>query len=93
VPDVVIGEPENVRPVVPPEAATDVTVADPAAPEPTRITVPPVVLVYSFASARLTANSPGCSEPAAGTELAVEDFLRIIVLAIGLPFRGYRAGY
>jgi hypothetical protein len=29
VPDVVIGEPLNVRPVVPPDAATDVTVPEP----------------------------------------------------------------
>ena len=44
VPDVVIGEPLNVRPVVPPDAATDVTV--PLPPEAAMLIVPlPFVIV------------------------------------------------
>lgn len=42
-PDVVIGPPVNVRPVVPPEASTDVTVPDP--PPVAEIVIVPAPLV------------------------------------------------
>jgi hypothetical protein len=84
VPLVVIGLPVTLMPV-PAVAATDVTVPT-AVPEPTNITVPPAFLLYNFWSARLIAISPTSKSVDNGTLDAVDVFLRIILLAIGLPF-------
>ena len=71
VPDVVMGPPLVVKPVVPPDTATLDTV--PAAPEleANKVTTPELFLAYSFMSAVLSANSPLTKLPAVGTDEAV----------------------
>ncbi len=71
VPDVVMGPPEVVRPVVPPDTATLETV--PVAPEfaANNVTVPALFFAYSFMSAVLRANSPLARLAARGTAEAV----------------------
>jgi hypothetical protein len=71
VPDVVIGPPEVVKPVVPPDTATLETV--PAAPpeDASKVTVPALFFAYSFMSAVLRAISPSTRLPDVGTADAV----------------------
>ena len=67
---VVIGEPVKLRPVVPPDAATDVTVPV-TAESASSLTTPLAFLKYSFSSARLIASSPAARLPAKGTKVGV----------------------
>jgi hypothetical protein len=71
-PAVVIGPPENVMPVEPPEAFTLLTVADALAEDANRETTPALFLTYNLRSATLTAISPAARFPAKGTLVAVE---------------------
>jgi hypothetical protein len=71
VPDVVIGPPEVVKPVVPPDTATLDTVAEDDAEEASSVTTPALFLAYSFMSAVLSANSPATRLPAMGKFVAV----------------------
>jgi hypothetical protein len=71
VPDVVIGPPEVVNPVVPPETATLETV--PVAPpdDASKVTVPELFLAYNFMSAMFRPNSPLARLPEVGIAAAV----------------------
>jgi hypothetical protein len=71
VPDVVIGPPDVVKPVVPPDTATLETV--PAAPpeDANKVTVPALFFAYSFMSAMFKPSSPLARLPEVGTAAAV----------------------
>jgi hypothetical protein len=71
VPDVVIGPPDVVKPVVPPDTATLETVPVEAALDANNLTVPALFLKYSFSSNVFSANSPATKLPEVGTAEAV----------------------
>jgi len=71
VPEVVIGPPEVVKPVVPPDTATLETVAAEPALLASSLTVPALFLKYSFSSTVLSANSPATRLPEVGIAAAV----------------------
>ena len=71
VPLVVIGPPEVVRPVVPPDTFTLETVAAAETEDANKKTAPVLSLAYSFLSLMLMANSPFSRFPAVGTALSV----------------------
>lgn len=73
-PLVVIGPPEKVSPVVPPEASTLDTRAAVPASEASRNTLPPLFLAYSFLSTRFSASSPFARSPGEGWALAVVEW-------------------
>ena len=70
-PDVVIGPPENVRPVLAPDTSTLETVAAAETEDANKKTAPVLSLAYSFLSLMLMANSPFSKFPAVGAALAV----------------------
>ena len=71
VPELVIGPPEVVNPVVPPDTATLETVAPVEVLEASRVTTPELFFAYSFMSAMLMPNSPLARLPELGTAEAV----------------------
>ena len=71
VPEVVIGPPEVVKPVVPPDTATLDTVAVAPVLDANKVTTPELFLAYSFMSAMFSANSPLTRFPEDGTLVAV----------------------
>ena len=71
VPEVVIGPPEVVNPVVPPETATLDTVADAPELEANKVTTPELFLAYNFISAMFKPNSPLAKLPDEGIVVAV----------------------
>jgi hypothetical protein len=71
VPEEVIGPPEVVNPVVPPETATLDTVALVEAFDANRVTTPELFLAYNFMSAMFKPNSPLARFPEVGTAEAV----------------------
>ena len=71
VPDVVIGPPDVVKPVVPPDTCTLETVAPVDAFDANNVTVPALFLAYSFMSAMFKPSSPLAKLPDVGTAEAV----------------------
>jgi hypothetical protein len=71
VPDVVIGPPDVVKPVVPPETATLETVAPVEPLDANKVTTPELFFAYSFMSAMFKPSSPFARLPDVGTAEAV----------------------